>query len=276
VAGGAVALNPVVWPLIVPFGLLWLASPLVAAYVSRSRPPPETALLSDPDRLGLRLIGRSTWRYFETFVTADDNDLPPDNFQETPQPVLARRTSPTNIGLYLLATTAAHDLGWIGRADATGRLERTLATIRRMPQFRGHLYNWHATDDLRVLEPAYVSTVDSGNLAGHLIAVAQACAEWQRKPVAEADWRAGLADTIRLAERALGAGTASGRPRLCPRCWHDLARAASERAPLDRTPGTQQPPPSPANASLHRRAPRPASGSRPCMPVSRAMPPTAL
>jgi cyclic beta-1,2-glucan synthetase len=132
-------------------------------------------------------------------VTAADNDLPPDNFQETPQPVLARRTSPTNIGLYLLATTAAHDLGWIGRAEATARLERTLATLQRMPRFRGHLYNWYTTDDLRVLDPAYVSTVDSGNLAGHLIAVAQACAEWRRSPIPEAGWRAGLSDTLLLA-----------------------------------------------------------------------------
>jgi cyclic beta-1,2-glucan synthetase len=206
-------------------------------------------------------------------VTAADNDLPPDNFQETPQPVLARRTSPTNIGLYLLATTAAHDLGWIGRADATGRLERTLATIRRMPQFRGHLYNWHATDDLRVLEPAYVSTVDSGNLAGHLIAVAQACAEWQRKPVAEADWRAGLSDTIRLAERALGAGPAEADRALADLLadWQGLRRSAPRSTGF----WNSAPPQSPANALLRHPDPRPASGSRPCMPVSRAMPPIA-
>jgi cyclic beta-1,2-glucan synthetase len=230
-AGGAAALNPAVWPLIAPFALLWIVSPLVAASVSRSRPAPETALLTGSDRRALRLIGRSTWRYFETFVTPDDNDLPPDNFQETPRPALARRTSPTNIGLYLLATTAAHDLGWIGRAEATARLERTLATMQRMPQFRGHLFNWHATDDLRVLEPAYVSTVDSGNLAGHLIAVAQACAEWQRTPVAEADWRDGLSDTLVLAERALRAEPVD--PSLAARL-EDLAKAAAAKAPPDR------------------------------------------
>jgi cyclic beta-1,2-glucan synthetase len=229
-AGGAAALNPAVWPLIAPFALLWIVSPLVAASVSRSRPAAETALLTGSDRRALRLIGRSTWRYFETFVTPDDNDLPPDNFQETPRPALARRTSPTNIGLYLLATTAAHDLGWIGRAEATARLERTLATVQRMPQFRGHLFNWHATDDLRVLEPAYVSTVDSGNLAGHLIAVAQACAEWQRTPVAEADWRDGLADTLVLAERALRAEPVD--PSLAALTGR-LAKAAAAKAPIE-------------------------------------------
>nr|WP_241865552.1 glucoamylase family protein [Paracoccus salsus] len=232
VAGVALALNPVAWPLVAPIALLWLVSPLIAFQVSRARPPPETALLSDADRLGLRLVARRTWRFFETYVTAADNDLPPDNFQETPRPVLARRTSPTNIGLYMLATTAAHDLGWIGRAEATARLERTLATMRRMPTFRGHLYNWHATDDLHVLDPAYISSVDSGNLAGHLIAVAQACADWQHSPVSEADWRVGLSDTLRLAESALTDGQAPDRS-LADRLAA-LSDAAAEQAPLDR------------------------------------------
>jgi cyclic beta-1,2-glucan synthetase len=108
--------------------------------------------------------------------------------------------------MYLLSATAAHDLGWIGLADTLTRLERTLATVQRMPRFRGHLHNWHATDDLRVLEPPYVSSVDSGNLAGHLIAVAQACVEWQGTSRTTAtDWRAGLRDTLMLAERALSA-----------------------------------------------------------------------
>lgn len=228
--GGAVALNPDVWPFVVPFALLWLGSPAVAAYVNQSRPAPQTAALTPSDSLALRLIARSTWRFFERFVTKADNDLPPDNFQETPHPALARRTSPTNIGLYLLATTAAHDLGWIGRVEATARLERTLATMQRMPSFRGHLYNWHATDDLRVLDPSYISSVDSGNLAGHLIAVAQACAEWQRNPVAEADWRGGLSDTILLAKRAQSAEPAD---LMLAQLLTDITDAAARQAPLD-------------------------------------------
>ncbi len=233
VTGGVMALNPAVWPVILPFALAWLAGPLVSHRISRPRRLPEAKRLTDVEVQSLRLIGRNTWRFFETFVTAADNDLPPDNYQETPQPALARRTSPTNIGLYLLATTAAHDLGWIGRRDAVARLERTLATMRRMPQFRGHLYNWHATGDLRVLEPEYVSSVDSGNLAGHLIAVAQACAEWQRRPAAEADWRAGLADTLVLAARALSTPPISADAALAD-LMEDLTKAASAQAPLDR------------------------------------------
>ncbi len=233
IVGTSLVANPAIWPVSGAFALLWLLAPLIATRLSRSLLPRETALLKETDRVALRLIARRTWRYFETFVTAADNDLAPDNFQETPHPVLARRTSPTNIGLYLLATTAAHDLGWIGRAEAVSRLERTLDTMRRMPQFRGHLYNWHATDDLHVLDPAYVSTVDSGNLAGHLIAVAQACAGWQRTPISEADWRGGVADTLLLAQRAC-----AETPLLDNRALVDalaaVETALSDEAPLSR------------------------------------------
>src|SRR5690606_31138149 len=127
-----------------------------------------------------RRSARLTWRFFETFVTADDHMLPPDNFQETPRPVLARRTSPTNMGLYLLSTVAARDFGWAGMQASIERLESTLASMQKLDRFKGHFFNWYATDDLHVLEPAYVSSVDSGNLAGHLITLANACEEWRQ------------------------------------------------------------------------------------------------
>jgi cyclic beta-1,2-glucan synthetase len=231
IASGAMLLNPAIWPLVAPFALFWAISPAIAVFISTARPLPAADRLTQAEATELRLIARSTWRYFETFVTEADNDLPPDNFQETPVPALARRTSPTNIGLYLLATTAAHDLGWIGRAQAVGRLERTLATLQRLPRFRGHLFNWYATDDLHVLDPAYVSTVDSGNLAGHLIAVAQACDDWQHIALSAEDWRAGLADTLALAQRALHDDARGGDTALA-----ELLAAlttAAPTAPLD-------------------------------------------
>jgi cyclic beta-1,2-glucan synthetase len=182
------------WLLAAPFAAAWMASPAVGFWASRvsagSRPA-----ASHADAQALRLTARRTWRYFETFVTPADNMLPPDNYQEDPAPVLAHRTSPTNIGLYLLSAAAAHDFGWAGLLDTVERLEATLATMARLQRFRGHFYNWYDTGDLRPLEPPYVSTVDSGNLAGHLIALASACAEW-REP--QAAWRAGLADTVSL------------------------------------------------------------------------------
>ena len=135
--------------------------------------------MSDGDARALRLTARRTWRFFETFVTPADNMLPPDNFQEDPAPVLAHRTSPTNIGLYLLSVVSARDFGWIGTVEAVERLEATLATMSGMERFRGHFYNWYDTRDLRPLDPRYVSSVDSGNLAGHLIALANACREWR-------------------------------------------------------------------------------------------------
>lgn len=128
--------------------------------------------------------------------------LPPDNFQETPKPVVARRTSPTNMGLYLLSAVAARDFGWIGAECCVKRLEDTLATMYQLEKHNGHFFNWYATDDLHVLEPAYVSSVDSGNLAGHLIALANACEEWIDDFVCH-NVRAGLNDTLVLALEAL-------------------------------------------------------------------------
>src|SRR5271154_5168679 len=162
-----------------------MPSPAIARWASLPPPMAGANLASDESTRSLRLIARRTWRFFETFVTARDNMLPPDNFQESPEPVLAHRTSPTNIGLYLLSVGGARDFGWIGAGEAADRLEATFATMARMDRFRGHFYNWYDTTDLRPLDPQYVSSVDSGNLAGHLIALANACGEWRRQPAAE-------------------------------------------------------------------------------------------
>ena len=128
-------------PVLGPFGLAWIAAPAVARVISLPRALSAPQVLTAAERQTLRLIARRTWRYFETFVTEAENFLPPDNFQEIPDPVVAQRTSPTNIGLYLLSVTAAHDMGWISQADAAMRLAQTLNTMRNMPRFRGRLYN---------------------------------------------------------------------------------------------------------------------------------------
>jgi cyclic beta-1,2-glucan synthetase len=197
----AFGLNPAAWPLILPFGMMWLIAPIIAHLISKPKAvrPLQSLPAADVDKL--RHIARSTWHYFETFVSNGENFLPPDNFQEIPKPAVAHRTSPTNIGLYLLSIVTARDMGWISLSEAVTRLEQTLATMERMAKFRGHLYNWYDTTDLRVLDPAYVSSVDSGNLAGHLIAVAEACDDWQQSPMP--DVRSGLLDTISLAGQAL-------------------------------------------------------------------------
>jgi cyclic beta-1,2-glucan synthetase len=201
------------WPL--AFGLAWLAAPGVALVASRSPRQNGRGPMPEADAEALRHAARSTWRFFQTFVTAKSNWLPPDNFQETPAPVVARRTSPTNIGLYLMSTVTARDFGWIGQVEAVERLESTLATMTRLEKFRGHLYNWYDTEDLRPLDPRYVSSVDSGNLAGHLIALAGACREWRALAPGPAAPFQGVLDCLSLArDAAAHAEAGAGRDRL--------------------------------------------------------------
>ncbi len=186
------------WLVALPFVVLWVASPAIARWASISPLVAGRVSVSTTDAATLRLIARRTWRFFESFVTRDDHMLPPDNFQEDPNPVLAHRTSPTNIGLYLLSVASARDFGWIGTLEAIERLESTLETMQILPRFRGHFYNWYDTRDLRPLDPRYISSVDSGNLAGHLIALANALDEWRDNPVADAERLSGIGDAFDL------------------------------------------------------------------------------
>ncbi|QYD67891.1 glycosyl transferase [Paraburkholderia edwinii] len=198
----ALAVEPAHWPLVLPFALLWLAAPALALWSSRSPAVAGRFAMSDEDAQGLRLIARRTWRFFETFVTPLENMLPPDNFQEDPKPVVAQRTSPTNLGLYLLSAVVARDFGWAGTVETVDRIEAAFVSMQKLPRFRGHFYNWYDTRDLRALAPVYVSSVDSGNLAGHLIALANACEEWLQAPLASAA-RSGIRDNLQLAREAV-------------------------------------------------------------------------
>ncbi len=191
------------WPVAAPFVLAWVASPAIARWTSLSPLVAGRLPVSEADSRALRGVARRTWRFFETFVTATDNMLPPDNFQEDPKPTVAHRTSPTNLGLYLLSAVSARDFGWTGTTDTVDRLESTLATMGSLSKFRGHFYNWYDTRDLRPLDPPYVSSVDSGNLAGHLIAVANACRGWSRRPMAGPEAYAGIEDGVALTREAL-------------------------------------------------------------------------
>ena len=193
-----VVLKPGAWPVAAPVVLLWVLAPVLAWRMSVPAKIANSQILSPQETRSLRLIARGTWRFFETFVDEEENALPPDNFQEDPEPVEAHRTSPTNLGLYLLSTTVAHDFGWIGILDMTERLEATLETMAKLRRVRGHFCNWYDTRDLRPLEPIYVSTVDSGNLAGHLIALAQACRELMERPPFGPETLEGVRDALQL------------------------------------------------------------------------------
>jgi cyclic beta-1,2-glucan synthetase len=181
--------SPLSLPFAAPVLLLWIAAPAVAAWLSRPAKRVR-ATLAPAERKQLRLVARRTWRYFETFVTADDHHLPPDNYQEDPRPALARRTSPTNIGLYLLSVVAAHDFGFIDVREVLARLGKTFDTMDRLEHRDGHLLNWFDTSTLGQLEPKYVSTVDSGNLAAYLWTLREACDELLSAPL----WRAATLD----------------------------------------------------------------------------------
>ena len=178
-AGGAVLvfmLRPEAWPAAVPILALWSAAPLIAYALSVPVPPRRMPLGSE-DREYLRLVALKTWRYFDMFMGPEDHALPPDNVQLVPDTTIAHRTSPTNIGMALLATVAAHDLGFIAVDDMVDRLDATLTTVEALERYEGHLLNWYDTRTLAPLPPSYVSTVDSGNLAGALLTVSVALSQ---------------------------------------------------------------------------------------------------
>ncbi|SEH20883.1 glucoamylase family protein [Rhizobium sp. NFR12] len=188
----------------IPFAILWIFSPLVAWYVSQSAETEDKLFVPENVSVELRKIARRTWRYFETFVTAEQNYLPPDNYQEKPNPSIAKRTSPTNIGVYLLSIVSARHFGWISFTETIERIEQTLATVERADKFRGHMYNWYHTDTLKPLMPRYVSSVDSGNFAGHLIAISSACRVWAEAPSAHLQGNLdGLGDVVGILEETL-------------------------------------------------------------------------
>ena len=190
----AAILRPRALPVAFVFLVTWILSPLIAYYVSRRTVEEELELPEKDTRTG-RIVARRTWRFFQTCVGDEDHWLPPDNIQEEPFEV-AHRTSPTNIGLLLLSTLSAYDFGFIGLVELLERLEFTFAALAKLQKFRGHYFNWYDTRTLQPLWPQYVSTVDSGNLAGHLIALKQACLELPDDQILDARVISGLQDTV--------------------------------------------------------------------------------
>ena len=180
-----------------PFLVLWFISPFVAYLISR-RLPAEKVKLNAAEQDEIRLIARRTWRFFESFVDDENNWLPPDNFQIDPQPVVAHRTSPTNIGLLFLSTVAARDFGYVGTLELVERLEMSFKTLDKLKKYRGQFLNWYDTKTLEPLKPEYISTVDSGNLAGHLLALKQALIELTARPIFHQEIVSGLYDTVKL------------------------------------------------------------------------------
>ncbi len=186
---------PAIWALALPFLVLWACAPLVAWWISA---PLEAGVpaLDGAQKASLRLIARATWRYFEKFITANENWLPPDNFQEHPEPVIASRTSTTNIGMGLISTLAAWDYGYLSLRQLSERIGLTLETMGRLQRYNGHFYNWYNTRTLEPLLPLYISTVDNGNLAGLLFTLREGLLEAAAKPFPTRAALPGLRDTL--------------------------------------------------------------------------------
>jgi len=201
--------NRAAMPAAAPILASWLLAPFIAWAASRQTPRPVVQLTEEDERF-VREMARRTFEYFETFVTAENHWLPPDNVQEAPIEEIANRTSPTNIGLSLLSVLAAQDLGFIDEAGALQRIGRTLDGIERLERYEGHLLNWYDTKTLAPLRPRYVSTVDSGNLAASLIALAaglrarsRVASGTERSSEANETDGAGVLGAERLADRCL-------------------------------------------------------------------------
>jgi cyclic beta-1,2-glucan synthetase len=181
-------------PLAIPFLLSWALSPMIAFHVSRRRVE-DVRKFAAKDVRTARIVARRTWRFFETLVGDEDHWLPPDNLQEDP-PVIAHRTSPTNIGLLQLSTLSAYDFGYVGLVELLERVEFTFTSLEKLQKFRGHFFNWHDTRTLQPMWPQYVSAVDSGNLAGHLIALKQGALDVPDDKLFDRRVLDGLRDTV--------------------------------------------------------------------------------
>ncbi len=187
-----------------PILLLWMFAPGWAWWLGTKRGRIEDRT-SPAQELFLRRQARKTWAFFERFVTAQDHFLPPDNFQESPGPVLAHRTSPTNMGLALLANLAAFDFGYHTMAALLGRTEDAFDTMVRLERHQGHFLNWYDTRSLAALAPRYVSSVDSGNLAGHLMTLNAGLLALPDVPLAGPRPFEGLFDTLCVLSEVLDA-----------------------------------------------------------------------
>jgi cyclic beta-1,2-glucan synthetase len=205
-----------------PILLLWFASPAIAWWVSRPLQRREARLSREQSRF-LRKLARRTWAFFETYVGPDDHWLPPDNFQEHAAVGIAHRTSPTNMGLALLANLTACDFGFIPVGQLLRRTRETLDTMQGLPRHQGHFYNWYDTRTLEPLPPLYVSAVDSGNLAAHLMTLRAGLLALESDAGIDARWIEGLRDTLlTLMEAASGA-----RPEPFARLLRDLDSACA-------------------------------------------------
>jgi hypothetical protein len=216
---------------------LWFLSPAIAWWISKPIPRPAARLGAD-QILFLRRLARKTWAFFETFVGPEDNWLPPDNYQEHSAPVVAHRTSPTNMGLALLANLSACDFGYISAGRLIDRTAKAFHTMEALERHQGHFYNWYDTRSLEPLPPHYISTADSGNLASHLLTLRQGLLALPDQEILGARWLDGLRDTLGVLVDIAGEEASARLTRLqgdlAPASGSRPAKLAATRRRLDR------------------------------------------
>ena len=228
--GTALVLSGKAWLPAMPFLALWFVSPIVGWWISRPTATPTASLRHDQE-LFLRATARRTWRYFAEFVGPADNWLPPDNFQAYPAAAIAARTSPTNMGMSLLAHLAAVDFGYLTVGECLTRIDGTLTSMERLARYRGHFYNWYDTRSLQPLHPEYVSSVDSGNLAGSLLTLQAGLNELKALPPLSANALKGLQDTLAVLAEHLPAASASALASTITRLQDSLAARLADGPP---------------------------------------------
>jgi len=187
--------NPSYLWTVVPFFLLWAGAPFYVWYFSQPIKIVKPSY-SKPDVLKLRDYSRRTWFYFERLVTEEHSWLPPDNFQVDPHLPPTDRTSPTNIGLALVANIVAYNRGYITYSELLDRSENTLLSLEKLEQYKGHYFNWYQTKMGEVLNPRYISTVDSGNLAASLIVLKEGIKSAANEMALNSEFWKGFKDTV--------------------------------------------------------------------------------
>ncbi|MDO9244768.1 MAG: cyclic beta 1-2 glucan synthetase, partial [Rhodocyclaceae bacterium] len=212
-----------------PVLLLWITSPILAWWISRPLVP-RKAELSVAQTLFLGALARRTWAFFDSFVGPADHWLPPDNYQEYRVAAVAHRTSPTNIGLALLANLSAYDFGYIPAGLLIERTANTLRTMNGLERHRGHFYNWYDTQTLQPLPPLYISTVDSGNLAGHLLTLRAGLLALADDKILPGRLFDGLRDTLGILTAAADATENAAAGALAE--FHKDLEAASAAPPI--------------------------------------------
>jgi cyclic beta-1,2-glucan synthetase len=221
-------------PVALPFILLWLGSPALVLASGRPVPDPRQQI-DDAQRAALRIVARRTWLFFEELFTPADHWLIPDNYQENRGDPIAHRTSPTNIGLQLISTLAAYDLGYLSAASVVARLEPAFGTLLKLQRYRGHFYNWYDTRTLTPLVPEYVSSVDSGNLAGYLLTTRIGLLQLVAEPRIHVRALDGMRDALRICNEclALAGEGAAGPARALAREVAALDQVLSRRPATD-------------------------------------------